>query len=184
MASILIFPENAYLKSLILPASEYVPSACKRCFAQEGRLKPVSGQTWSQGYAFRPLDVVSTDREFRFSKRSAAVDKGVSRGSNISAVWNPRMKEILINGVVSGRKQTDPRGASQVSRTSMLGSVRATIELLALPELVAVLLAKTYGEVKGLQLQSARREVKEEVRELALVGWTPNVVDDFSFDVG
>ena len=94
------------------------------------------------------------------------------------------MQETLINGVLSGRKQMNPRGASSVSRMSMLRSVRATLKLLSVPALAAVLSAKTYSEFKGSQPLKIRRGVKEDVRQLALAGWVPNIEDDFSLDTG
>ena len=47
--------------------------------------------------------------------------------SNLCAVVTPQKQEILINGVLQGRKQEDPRGASCVSRRKMWEAAEATL---------------------------------------------------------
>ena len=76
----------------------------------------------------------------------------------------------------------DPRGASCLSRVGMVRCLRMTVRLLSMPGFAGVLEAGRYGEVKGLEMLAARRKVKADVKELALKGWVPNVIDDFCLD--
>ena len=89
--SLLISPQNAYLATLVLPASQYVPQACNRAFSSTGRLKSlrsVPTDTWGTDYAFHPFTVKPTTREFTWSRRALGpAEKAVP--SNVSAVWTP-----------------------------------------------------------------------------------------------
>ena len=174
LTSRIVWPGNAYLSSLVLPKVQIVPEAVQRAFGREGRMKGVAdvagSDSWSRGgYAFRPFEVKGTGRGFGFSKRAAGEG---AVPSNLSILYTPLRQEIVINGVLQGRKQLDPRGASCVSRRAMW---RAVLDL-GLPTLATGLRGKTYGEVKGASV--GRERVKREVRALALRGWRRNVGDE------
>ena len=89
------------------------------------------------------------------------------------------MQEVLINGVLRGRKQTDPRGASSISRIKIWQMTRASLKVIALPTFVQLISAKTYKSVKQSQLLEQRRQVKADTKLEAVKGWIPNVDDDF-----
>ena len=184
LTSLLVHPEAAYLSTLVLPASQYVPHAVERAFAAEGRLKPVTTsdvqQRWvKQGYAFRPFRVCMTQKEFAFSKRSTdATSPSAPVPSNLSALYTPNTQEVLINGVLQGRKQFDPKGASCVSRRSLWKNVLQVAKCAEMPALVQVLRGKSFAEVKRGPELEGREMVKREVREIALEGWTRNEGDE------
>ncbi|KAI0423085.1 adenosine deaminase/editase [Xylaria grammica] len=85
--SLLVSPDHTYISTLILPASQYSASGCRRAFSdgqgqdendkgvnsQQARMAPlaVENQSWNRegGYKFRPFDVKTTDLEFAFSRR-------------------------------------------------------------------------------------------------------------------
>ena len=182
--SLLISPGNAYLHSLILPSSQYVASACDRAFSKDGRMQAVREKRWPGGYSFQPFDVKTTDREFVFSKRRPGCPTVRPKGSNIAALWTPRLQETIINGVLQGRKQTDPRGASAVCRARMWKVALDTAALLAVPALAHILSASRHGRLSALDLFEDRRRVKEDVRKGALRGWIKNEVDDFELTFG
>ncbi|KNG51049.1 trna-specific adenosine deaminase [Stemphylium lycopersici] len=183
-ASLFISPKNAYLDTLVLPASQYVPQACHRAFLPTGRLESLfssGSEPWGGGYRFQPFTVHSTSREFAWSRRALAPgDKAMP--SNLSAVWTPHWQETLIGGVLQGRKQLDPRGASRISRrglwiegvrlAAMVGGVVSTVGS-------GALLSKdeTYGEMKDSSLLKERKRVKEDVQSV-LKGWLRNTGDD------
>lgn len=128
------------------------------------------GKKWQGSYRYQPFVVQTTDREFEFSRRCVAANNGMLKGSNISAVWNPGLQEILINGVLQGRKQTDPRGASAISRVRMshtAAGIHKQIESQQ-PEPIFVQI-EAYS-----QSLLDRDKVKEDVRNKALGGWIRN----------
>lgn len=187
LTSLLIHPGNCYLKSLVLPESQYVPEACERAFSPSGsgRLKGLTEtmrESWGQesGYAFRPFEVRSTSREFRYSRRSVmGSQKSIS--CNLSAVWTPRFEESLIGGVLQGRKQMDPRGASLLSKRRMWGAVVQTLALMGAmggSKVVDGLMEMgKYRDVKEIRALEDRRKVKRDVRGV-LKGWVRNEGDD------
>ncbi|KAF2020612.1 hypothetical protein BU24DRAFT_3956 [Aaosphaeria arxii CBS 175.79] len=173
LTSLLVAPGNAYIASLVLPESQYVASACERAFSASGRMSAVDEERWKGGYRFQPFAVRPTAREFAHSRRSVpALEKAVP--CNISAVHTPHFQETLIGGVLQGRKQFDPRGASQICRTSMWRGVLEVASMLAVTRVVAALGKRTYADVKGSGVLGARRVVKDDVRREALAGWVRN----------
>ncbi|KAH0542872.1 hypothetical protein FGG08_002732 [Glutinoglossum americanum] len=178
LASLLISPQDAYIHSLILPASQHSTVACDRAFGPTGRMKAVAGRKWDGGYGFRPFSIKATDREFKYSRRSAMPNERLTT-SNISVVWTPSIQETLIGGVLQGRKQFDPRGASQICRGQMW---RMVVDILALCGLVGperMTVGCRYGDAKEeLGALKERRRVKGEVTTEALSGWTRNDGDD------
>lgn len=182
--SLLISPENAYINDLVLPLSEYIPPACDRAFGPTGRMRPLTRKQWHGGYSYRPFKVMSTGREFSYSRRACVTANNPTKSSNLSVAWNPLMREAIINGVLQGRKQSDQRGASAVSRIKTCKLVLNTLRLLALPTLAHILSAKLYTDFKTSELLGERRRVKQDVCKEALGGWTANVRDDFELNPG
>lgn len=194
LPSLLIHPGNCYLSSLVIPKSQYVPSACERAFSSSGRMsgitKDMQGK-WSGGYRFKEFKVQPTEREFMHSRRSVrAGERAVS--CNLSAVYTPRFQESLIGGVLQGRKQLDPRGASLLSRRSMWKVVVQIMGLMSALGLQRIDGATgtgeeigkgTYKDVKNSEDLNDRRAVKRDVQQV-LKGWMKNTGDDeFSLDI-
>ncbi|KAJ8108344.1 hypothetical protein OPT61_g8242 [Boeremia exigua] len=185
VTSSLVSPRNAYIHSLILPASQYVPAACERAFSRTGRLQKVDDgtiQAWGGGYRWQPFDVRPTMREFSWSRRSVAVhEKAVA--SNLSAVWTPSWQETLIGGVLQGRKQMDPRGASKICKRSGWKLALQIASVVGAPAAFEALSRVTYREVKKDAILEARRKVKADTQEHGLGGWVKNAGDaDFHLD--
>jgi tRNA-specific adenosine deaminase 1 len=146
-------------------------------------MKTVAGREWGGGYGFRPFSVKTTSREFEFSRRSAMAKERLTT-SNISTVWTPNMQETLIGGVLQGRKQFDPRGASQICRRQMWRMVLDVVVLCELGGLESIVSGCKYGHVKeGVGVLKERRRVKNEVTDEALKGWSINDGDD-GFQLG
>ncbi|MCJ1474947.1 hypothetical protein MMC13_003607 [Lambiella insularis] len=182
-ATVLISPENAYLDTLILPASRFVPSACERAFGAMGRMQSVAGKRWSGGYSYRPFKINSTSREFEYSN-CGAIEAGLkSKPLNISALWTSHLQETLINGVLQGRKQADPKGGSAVCRLKLSHLVLSTLACLALPALAQVVASPRYADLKAAEALQDRKQVKKEATSVALRGWLPNVADDFDIHI-
>jgi tRNA-specific adenosine deaminase 1 len=171
--SLLISPENAYLSSLTLPESQYSRSGCERAFSEEGRMSPLKGRKWDGGYRFHPFSIKTTEREFRFSRRGA----GKLVPSNLAAAWTPYLEETLIGGVLQGRKQFDPRGASMLCRKSMWKLAAEVATLVAVPAVSLAMNVGSYELVKANGLEG-RRRAKEEAKREALRGWVRNEGDE------
>lgn len=131
---------------------------------------------------------MTTTREFEYSKRtvttfttstSASMTDSTARvASNISILSTPRRREILINGVLQGRKQFDPKGASCASRRALWKATLDVAIVAGIPALVDALEKSTYSEVKGTKDLESRAQVKSDVIEVALKGWKRNVGDE------
>ena len=183
-ASLLICPKKAYLATLVLPASQHIPQACDRAFSPSGRLESLfssGNEPWGGGYGFQPFTVHSTSREFAWSRRALAPgDKAMP--SNLSAVWTPHWQETLIGGVLQGRKQLDPRGASRISRRGMwIQGVRLAAMVGGFASTMGseTLLSKdqTYRHVKDSSLLKERKRLKKDMQSV-LKGWIRNTGDD------
>ncbi|KAL9124474.1 MAG: hypothetical protein Q9217_006201 [Psora testacea] len=180
LASLLISPENAFLDTLILPKDQYASEACERAFGPTGRMAPVSGKDRPSGYAFLPFTVASTDHDLYISRKSALNKSDTIKGSNVSAVWTPYAQETLINGVLQGRKQGDPKGASMLSRRKLAELTCTVAASCRIPEVEDVALCNSYRAIKNSLRLSGRRLVKGDVTKEALEGWVKNVEDDFN----
>lgn len=187
VTSQLVWPGNVYLKSLILPESEYVPEACERAFGRTGRMAPLAEkgvqERWMKnGFSFLPFDVQTTKREFEYSKRHIMLAKNASEldpvPSNRSCVWTPRRSEVLINGVLEGRRWYDLHGASILSRRSMWKSALGIAVMLSLPNLAQLTRKGSYRDLKASGALEDREQVKADVRRLALKRWVKNDGDD------
>ncbi|KJR82668.1 tRNA-specific adenosine deaminase 1 [Sporothrix schenckii 1099-18] len=195
LATLLITPSTGlYLRSVVLPSSQYSETGCRRCFSAEtdvGRLAPVAERIWPRPYAFVPFAVKTTDLEFAFSTRHPSMISTKNASSNLAVAWTLNgINECLVNGVLRGRKEFDPIGASAVSRRQMwkLAQQVATMVMdnaqgsddTKRPEektLQRLFDCKTYNALKASPLLAARRAVKDDVKNLALMGWTPNEND-------
>ena len=200
LTSLLVSPQNAYITTLILPESQYSPTACSRCFsasaspspskeveAPRRRMTSLSNKSWGGGYSFVPFSIEPTSLEFSFSKRSVSARSEKTSASNLAVAWTRNgLEESLIGGVLQGRKQFDLGGASLVSRRRMWSLARELVVAAAgngTDELSLCLgqeLAGNmrYDEVKEeTGLLEVRRRVKEEARKEALKGWVRNSGD-------
>ncbi|PMD27891.1 hypothetical protein NA56DRAFT_696909 [Hyaloscypha hepaticicola] len=198
LTSLLISPQNAYLTSLVLPSSQYSETACTRAFSSSGRLAPLKGKTWVGGYSFQEFKVLTTEKEFAYSRRQALKPGEKLVPSNIASIsgLSPVDSETLIGGTLQGRKQFSLPGASRICKRRMWQLVLSVAsiacqhvlindrdnrkpeenedKLVADHALVKSLKAKTYAEVKEGNLLKERMKVKREVRETALMGWVRN----------
>lgn len=186
LTSLLVSPHNMYLKSIVLPSSQYSSTACTRAFSSSGRLKALQGKSWENGYRFSPFEIKTTEREFEYSRRQSISVGEKIIPSNISACYThdprngtmPSSLETLIGGILQGRKVNDIRGASKVCRKKAWKLALNIVTLVAVPGVQQVLSSSTYGEVKGSKVLTSRRGVKEDVRASALRGWVCNVGDE------
>lgn len=183
VTSTVISPRNAYIHSLVLPASQYVPDACERAFSRSGRVRGLTDETiqsWRGGYRWQPFDIRPTQREFVWSRRSiAAHEKAVA--SNLSAVSTPSLQETLIGGVLQGRKQLDSRGASKICRRSAWLLAVQIAGIAGAPAVLEALTRATYRDIKASETLDTRRKVKQDVQEHGLGGWVQNTGDsDFT----
>lgn len=184
VTSLLIHPRNAYIDTLILPSSQHVPIACSRAFSSSGRFKGVTDKRWKAGYQWKPFNVQGTNREFAWSRRSVPTGQK-AMPSNMSAVYTPAWQETLIGGVLQGRKQFDPRGASAICRRSVWITAARLACVMEVPPAAFVSGRRTYRGVKDAEELLARRQVKENVKDTALRGWVTNTGDDgFELDEG
>lgn len=128
---------------------------------------------------FRPFEVKTTNREFICSRRSMTPPFNPGKGSNISAAYNPRLQETLINGVLRGWKQLDPRGKSALCNVQMWKVFFDVATASTLPSLQGILCLQKYSHLKDSEMLEHRSEVKRAVRTGALQGWIRNIGDDF-----
>ncbi|KAK1082387.1 hypothetical protein LTR33_003954 [Friedmanniomyces endolithicus] len=190
VGSLLVHPGGVYLQRVVVPEESYVRGAMERAFGVGGRMAGLGnvGGGWGGGYGFGAFEVKTTERMFEYCKPVVGGSdggKGVEAvGSNLSALWTRSGKlEVLINGVLQGRKQFDPRGASCVSRRKVWESVRevlTSVDEAGLCDQEALRLVRdctTYEDLKAGRLLQARERVKRDVRNMALRGWTRNQGD-------
>lgn len=133
LTSLLILPSTAYLTSLILPRSQLHVAGMERAFGSAGRMAALKERRWKGDYAFRPFVVRDTAVEFEYSRRSACHKHAghVLTSSNLTAVKTPFFEETLIGGVLQGRRQDDPRGASRISRRRMWSGAKEVVKSLS-----------------------------------------------------
>lgn len=177
ITSLLISPQNCYIKSLVLPLSQHSDIACKRAFSASGRLAPVSGKDkhWGNGYQFRPFTILTTQKEFPHSRRQVLLPGEKLISSNISSFSTAResLAEALIGGTLQGRKQFALKGASACSKRSSWALALQIAAVLSVPALERCLRLESYASVKRCALMEERNKVKAEVRKV-LRGWVKN----------
>lgn len=170
--ALLVSPANAYVATLVIPASQHSPTACSRAFGAAGRLKPLAGRRWPGGYAFRPFRVAATELEFEFSRRRGA-GPGASNLSAVVVAGAGHRRETLINGVLQGRKQFS--GGEAASVVCKMAMWRRVVDIA--PELALV--ATRYADLKAAGSgSSSRQAVKADIRQV-LGGWIRTGGDDF-----
>jgi tRNA-specific adenosine deaminase 1 len=169
VTTLLIDPGNLYLDTLTLPQSQYIDESIIRAFSSSGRMQSLCRNSFPAPYRFLPFKLLTTDREFHYSRRT--LEQHQLTTSNKTIVWTPAFVEILNNGCLQGRKTSDPKGASQISRRNLWSSSISSIE----DNRFAV--GDLYSTVKADNALKARREVKATVIS-ALSGWIPNHGDE------
>ena len=181
VVSLLVSPANAYLKKLVIPQDQYVHKSIERAFTRNGRMSVLGGaieESWKPGYGFHPFEVITTSRQFPCSRAPTQAHGAQSKGSNITAVWNPGTQETLIGGVVQGNRQFLGRGASLISRRRMWQSALSIAKLAGIAAASESLQQSSYAQVKASPLLSSRRKVKKDVCTSALTEWVSNTGDD------
>lgn len=172
-AANLVQVDNCYLRTLVMPEAETVSEAVKRAFGREGRMKALNDWEGTKaGHQFRPFGVRTTGRKFAYSAQGAEAG-----GSNLSALWTPRRQEILVNGVLQGRKQFDIRGASITSRRGLWKLALDVAFKAGIPAVLGTLDKLTYATAKDCG-NDTRKEAKDTALEKALMGWRTNERDD------
>ena len=86
-------------------------------------------------------------------------------------MWTPYAQEALVNGVLQGRKQSDARGASAISRTEIFNKF---LEISAMPGTLEgedFWEMCSYKKTKNSEALADRRDVKNKAKEEALKGW-------------
>lgn len=169
----LVRVEDCYLRTLVMPDSETVDDAVKRAFGKDGRMKALKDWGSSHaGYKFRPFEVRTTRKKFAYSAQDAEAG-----GSNLSALYTPRRQEVLVNGVLQGRKQYDPRGASSASRRGLWRLALDVAVMIGTPAIISTLKQPTYAMAKE-NANHPREEAKQIAWDKALMGWKRNERDD------
>ncbi|KAK8074924.1 hypothetical protein PG997_009587, partial [Apiospora hydei] len=196
-ASLLVSPTNAYLSTLVLPASQHSVTGCERAFSARGRMAAMKEKTedlLAGGYRFAPFRVDTTDLEFAYSRRgvisrlareggvvAAGVGADKMAASNLAVAWTASgLEEASLGGTLQGRKLFDPRGASFASRRKMW-ALAAEIASMLGAELVGLqktLAAQNYAELKQSGMLQPRMDVKRKATSIALKGWAKNQGDD------
>ncbi|KAJ4321078.1 hypothetical protein N0V84_005547 [Fusarium piperis] len=176
LTSLFISPSNAYIYSIILPKSQYSASGCRRAFSEAGRMSPLVGKQWQGEYAFREFVAITTDLEFKFSKRAVSARAKKISASNLAAAWsNSGVEETIIGGVIQGRKPFSAKGASHMSRRRMWETASELSSSLHNAGYAPIHLAYgTYHDLKESPLLAHRRQAKQEARQTALTGWKRN----------
>ena len=169
----LVQVDGCYLRTLVMPEAETVSEAVKRAFGREGRMKVLNDWEGTKaGHQFRPFEVRTTGRKFAYSAQGAEAG-----GSNLSALWTPKRQEILVNGVLQGRKQFDVRGASITSRRGLWKLALEVAVAAGMPAVLDKLKNTTYGQAKE-STNDSRKEAKDKALGTALAGWKQNERDD------
>ena len=142
-------------------------------------MNAVADEHWVGGFSFRPFQIRTVSGEFAFSRRGVCTTGKKLKGANVSAVWTPDFQETIINGVLQGRKQGDPRGASIVSRMRTWRLLSGICKQISTPLYTHFTSVSTYSDFKNMTNLSQRKTVKAHVRKDALRGWIQNVEDNF-----
>ncbi|RCI07393.1 hypothetical protein L249_1369 [Ophiocordyceps polyrhachis-furcata BCC 54312] len=197
LTSLFVHPSDAYIHTLVLPASQYVSGACERAFSSTGRMAPVAVATatvasccWLDGYGFRPFVIETTAEQFYFSREARKAVSPSIVPCNLAVAWSASsVEESIVNGILHGRKALDPRGASCMSRRQMWEAAVTVADALhgrygKQTKFHKYLTGPTYRHIKDGSLLAARRAVKAQVRQTALTEWFSDETDsDFGRDV-
>jgi tRNA-specific adenosine deaminase 1 len=141
-------------------------------------LKQEIVDSWSSEFRYKPFSIVTTAAKFDFSRKVEEVG-GRLISSNKSVIWCPYVQEVLVGGVLQGRKVSDPRGASEISRRKMWQAVMKVLEALedSNDSTNDIRVYKDYRSLKSNERLKPRRMVKTNVTTV-LQGWVQNDGDD------
>lgn len=176
LTSLFVLPTQVYIHTLVLPKSQFSSTACTRAFSENGRMAPLKSSNWPGGYSFRQFNIKTTNQEFQFSRRNKLRPEDKLVSSNLSTSWTPHHEETLVGGILQGRKQFDPRGASKVCKKGMWKLAVDIAAVLGMPALDMAIVVGSYRAVKESQRLRDRRKVKEDVRAVLTKGdpWVKN----------
>lgn len=181
LTSLIVSPEKLYISSLVLPESQFSSTACERCFSVRGRMAALAGGCWPGGYSFSPFKIHTTAREFSYSRRGAGIETAKLVPSNMATAWTENgLEESIIGGILQGRKQNDPKGASLTSRRktwSLMLEVCGLVEEQVGQGMQKELSIADYQHMKDGRLLAGRNKVKDHVRAEALQDWARNIGD-------
>lgn len=187
ISSLFVDPENAYIDTLIVPASQYTEVGYERSFSRRGRLKCLDGWSGLGGYSFRPFGIETTAVEFSFSRKMVAERWAKISPSTVGAAWlSSGFEETIVGGVLQGRRQSEAKAASRMSRRQMWMAAKDLAGQLGDGHLdiQSAVGKKAYADVKKGSLLAARSQVTASVRNEALSGWVQNQGDsDFRLDL-
>lgn len=185
--SLFIEPRTAYIDTLIVPVSQYTKVGYERAFSPRGRLKCLEGCSWSEGYSFRPFGIETTAVEFSSSRKAVAERDVKISPSSVGAAWSSSgFEETIVAGVLQGRKQSDARAASRMSRKQMWMAAKDLAAQLGdgYTNIQSALGRKAYADLKEDNILAARTQVTARARTWGLSGWMQNQGDsDFYIDV-
>jgi tRNA-specific adenosine deaminase 1 len=177
----LIAPNNAYIRRLIIPRGRISSIACERAFSAKGRLSGVAEMKFDGGYSFQPFEVCPTDKVFQFSRFN--IEEGITPvPNNVSSMWTPNTKEILINGLIQGKKLGNRGATSVLCKRQMfekLHGIAATLRTSG----VDLDIGHDYEAFKNSTMLASRQRVKDVVRQTSLQGWVRNPGNSFALDV-
>jgi tRNA-specific adenosine deaminase 1 len=177
----LVSTASLYISSLVIPRARLSTVGCQRAFAAKGRMHPLAERKWDQGYSFMPFEVIGTKREFQLSQHVIAAQAVKIASCNVAMAWSCNgLHERLIGGVLEGRRSTDSRCGSKVSRRSLWALAREIVAQCpaSIMDLQHFPLDVDYRTFKGSPALEARRKVKAEVRAFVLTNWEENTGDD------
>ncbi|CDK28145.1 unnamed protein product [Kuraishia capsulata CBS 1993] len=162
ISSLLVLPEGFHIKYLVVPRAEARRNSddLHRCFHTRFGEVP----TW-----FRPIEIVSTDVNFPFSRRDGdiVIDKDPS---HLSLVYCCHFCDVLVQGVKDG---TAKKGSRPVEKRDQSFVSRASLSELVKPVIDA------RGSYVNTFKNSERKLRKEELQK-TLGHWTKTYDDDFA----
>ena len=177
VSSLFVEAENAYISQLVVPSSQYSPTGYKRSFSDQGRMECLAGRSWSEGFCYRPFEVQTTDVEFKYSRRLVSERATKICPSNLSTIRSASgVEQTLLGGVKQGRKSSDIKAASGISRKHLwLRAKEIARELDG--DHCEIEQVQTYADLKALRHLDERRIVIKDTQSQALDGWVKNSGD-------
>ena len=176
VTALIVSPKSAYVDSLFLPSSPHSSSSLNRAFSSNGRLKELAGRKWDGEYAMRyfnissyPATLLTSDSDgYRYTRESTALQQNaIAVPSNISTVYlpseDPPYREVLISGVLMGRKAFSGKGESVLCKYSLWKTAIEVAILLKDQNLLPELNVERYASLKKLP-GNQRPIVGEDIR--------------------
>ena len=151
------------------------------------------GHSLGGDYLYRRFNILTTEIKFDFA-RNRTEEGRRTLGDNLAAICTANhigakhagnlaertnnIQEAIINGVLQGRKQDDPRGASLVSRRKQ---AELFLQIVMMDRRLLPFDLPNYwrNTLKDNPILTAKRRAKAIVIERALKGWEKNALDDF-----